>query len=207
LAKNGKKYMKVVIIGASGTIGRAVVNELSPRHEIIKVGRTSGNINVDITSTESISKMYEELGSFDALVSTTGNVHFGDLDRMSEADYYVGIKDKLMGQVNLVLIGKNYINETGSFTLTSGVLSHDPIKYGSSASMVNAAIDGFVIGASIELPKKIRINSVSPGVVLESMDIYGNFFRGHETVSATRVALAFSKSVEGLLSGKVFQVL
>jgi NAD(P)-dependent dehydrogenase (short-subunit alcohol dehydrogenase family) len=199
--------MKVVVIGASGTIGQAVVQELSPRHEIVKVGRQSGDVNVDITSTESITKMYETIGDFDALVATTGNVHFGDLNQMSEQDYYLGIKDKLMGQVNLVLIGKKYINEAGSFTLTSGVVSHDPIKYGSSASMVNAAIDGFVIGAAIELPRGIRINSVSPGVVLESMDSYGNFFRGHEPVPVSRVALAFSKSVEGLLSGKIFQVL
>jgi NAD(P)-dependent dehydrogenase (short-subunit alcohol dehydrogenase family) len=199
--------MKVVIIGASGTIGRAVVEELSPRHEIVKVGRKSGDVNVDITSTESITRMYETIGDFDALVATTGNVHFGDFNQMSEQDYYVGIKDKLMGQVNLVLIGKKYINEAGSFTLTSGVVSHDPIKYGSSASMVNAAIDGFVIGAAIELTKGIRLNSVSPGVVLESMDSYGDFFRGHEPVPVKRVALAFSKSVEGLLSGKVFQVL
>ena len=199
--------MKVVIIGASGTIGRAVVHELSPRHEIVKVGRKSGNVNVDITSAESITKMYEALGSFDALVATAGNVHFGELNQMSEADYYVGIKDKLMGQVNLVLIGKNYINDAGSFTLTSGVLSHDPIKYGSSASMVNAAVDGFVIGASVELPKGIRINSVSPGVVLESMNTYGDFFRGHEPVPVAKVALAYSKSVEGLLNGKVFRVL
>ena len=199
--------MKVVIIGASGTIGRAVVDELSPRHEIIKVGRKSGDVNVDITSTEFITKMYEAIGSFDALVATTGNVHFGDLNQMSEQDYYIGIKDKLMGQVNLVLIGKNYINDGGSFTLTSGVVSHDPIKYGSSASMVNAAIDGFVIGAAIELTKGIRLNSVSPGVVLESMNTYGDFFRGHEPVTVTRVALAFSKSVEGLLNGQVFRVL
>ena len=199
--------MKVVIIGASGTIGQAVVAELSPRHEIVKVGRKSGDVNVDITLAESITKMYEVIGSFDALVATTGNIHFGELNQMSEADYYIGIKDKLMGQVNLVLIGKNYINDAGSFTLTSGVLSHDPIKYGSSASMVNAAIDGFVIGAAIELPKGIRINSVSPGVVLESMDSYGDFFRGHEPVTVARVALAYSKSVEGLLNGKVFRVL
>lgn len=199
--------MKVVIVGASGTVGRAVVDELSPRHEIVKVGRKSGDVNVDITSAESITKMYEAIGSFDALISTTGNVHFGDINQMSEQDYYVGIKDKLMGQVNLVLVGKDYINDAGSFTLTTGVLSHDPIKYGSSASMVNGAVDSFVIAASIELPKGIRINSVSPGVVLESMDTYADFFRGHEPAPVARVALAFSKSVEGLLSGKVFRVL
>ena len=95
--------MKVVIVGASGTVGQAVVDELSPRHEIVKVGRKSGDVNVDITSAESITNMYEAIGAFDALVATTGNVHFGELNQMSEADYYIGIKDKLMGQVNLVL--------------------------------------------------------------------------------------------------------
>ena len=109
--------MKIVIIGASGTIGRAVVDELSPRHEMIKVGRKSGDVNVDITSAESITKMYEAIGAFDALISTTGNVHFGDFNQMSEQDFYVAIKDKLMGQVNLVLIGIKLYQRCGVFYL------------------------------------------------------------------------------------------
>lgn len=199
--------MKVVVVGGTGTVGQAVVNELSPRHEIITVGKSRGDFQVDITSTESIKTLFETLGSFDALISTTGEVHFGALEEMEEKHYYIGIQSKLMGQVNLVLIGRNYINDNGSFTLTSGVLSHDPIRYGSSASLVNAAIDGFVIGAAIELNRGVRLNVVSPGVIQESMDAYGAFFRGHEPVPVSRVALAYSKSVEGLLNGQVFSVI
>ena len=199
--------MKIILVGASGNIGRAVAAELSQRHEIVRVGRSSGDVHADMTSRESIKKMYEQVGSFDAVVSTAGNVHFGDFNEMQEEQYYVGIRDKLMGQVNLVLIGRDHIADSGSFTLTTGILSHDPIRYGSSASMVNAAIDGFVIAAAIELPRGIRINSVSPGVLQESMDAIGSYFRGHEPVPAARVALAYSKSVEGLLTGRVFHVI
>ena len=118
-----------------------------------------------------------------------------------------GSKDKLMGQVNLVLVGREFIADGGSFTLTSGVLTHDPIRFGSSASMVNGAIEAFVRAAAIELPRGLRINAVSPGVLLESMPGYGPFFRGHEPVPAARVALAYAKSVEGARTGQVFEVL
>ncbi len=198
--------MKIIVVGATGTIGRAVVDELAVRHEIIKVGRKSGDVNVDITSTDSISKMYEAIGAFDALVSTTGSGYFGDFSTMTEAECYIGIRDKLMGQVNLVLIGRNYINDSGSFTLTSGVLSQDPVRGGAAMSMINAALDGFVVGASIELPKGIRINSVSPGVIQESMDQYASVFRGHEPVPVSKVARVYSKSVEGFLNGQIFRV-
>ena len=126
---------------------------------------------------------------------------------MTDADSRVGLNDKLMGQVNLALLGREFLNDGGSITLTSGVLSHDPIRAGSSASMVNGAIDAFVRAAAIELPRGLRINSVSPGVLLESMPAYGPFFRGHEPVPGARVALAYSKSVEGARTGQVFEVL
>jgi hypothetical protein len=111
-----------------------------------------------------------------------------------------------MGQIRLVLAGLKYINHGGSFTLTSGILSDDPIKLGSSAAMVNGAIDSFVKSAAIEMPNQLRINAVSPTVLCESMDSYAPFFRGFEPVPASRVALAFSKSVEGGQTGRVYRV-
>lgn len=198
--------MKIIVVGATGTIGRAIVDELSPRHEVVQVGHQKGDVNVDITSTESIIQMYKTVGDFDALVSATGKGYFGDFAKLTEQEMAIGIESKLMGQINLVLIGRNYIGNQGSFTLTSGILSQDPVPGGAALSMINAGIDGFVIGAAIEMPRGIRLNAVSPGVVLESMDIYGPYFRGHEPVPAARVARAFSKSVEGQLNGQIFRV-
>jgi len=141
------------------------------------------------------------------VVATAGHVHFGEFAKMTEAEIGIGLKDKLMGQVNLVLIGRDFVNHGGSFTLTSGVLGHDPIRYGVGASLVNGAIDSFVRAAAIEMPRGIRINSISPGVLEESLPSYGPYFLGHEAVPGKRVAIVFVKSVEGLLTGQTISVL
>jgi NAD(P)-dependent dehydrogenase (short-subunit alcohol dehydrogenase family) len=199
--------MRILIVGASGIIGSAVIAELGGRHEIVTAGRTSGELRLDITSADSIRAMYERAGRVDAVVSATGKVKFAPMEVMTAEDYDIGLKDKLMGQVNLVLIGRNYVSEGGSFTLTTGVLDHDPIRQGSSASMVNGAVNAFVIAAAIEMPRGQRINAVSPGVITEAMEGYAPFFRGFKPVPAARAALAYAKSVEGAQTGQVYRVI
>ena len=199
--------MKILIVGASGTIGKFVVTALSERHEIVKAGSKSGDVQVDIKDSGSIRKMFDKVGKIDAVVATAGKVHFGEFAKMTEAEIGVGIKDKLMGQVNLVLIGRDFVKDNGSFTLTSGVLSHDPIRLGAGASLVNGALDSFVRAAAIELPHGLRINAISPGVLEESLPSYGLYFRGHDAVPGSRVANAYVKSIEGALTGQVFSVL
>jgi NAD(P)-dependent dehydrogenase (short-subunit alcohol dehydrogenase family) len=202
----GDLCVKIVIIGATGTIGKAVVAALGDRHQIVEVGKTRGALRVDMTDPNSIGVLFKTIGKFDALVVAAGKVHIGDFEKMTEKEMYVGIRDKLMGQVNAVLTARDHINDGGSFTLTSGTLSHDPIRFGVSASMVNGAIDAFVRAASIELPRGLRINSVSCGLLEESAAAMGEYFRGHELVSAARVARAYVKSVEGRLNGQTFLV-
>jgi NAD(P)-dependent dehydrogenase (short-subunit alcohol dehydrogenase family) len=199
--------MKVLIVGATGIIGRAVMGELGQRHEIITAGRSSGDLRVDITHIESIRAMFEQAGRVDAVVAATGKVKFAPLEAMTAADYEIGLKDKLMGQVNLVLVGRDHVTNGGSFTLTTGVLDHDPIVQGSSASMVNGAVNAFVVAAAIEMAHGQRINAVSPGVIEEAMASYGPFFRGFLPVPAARAALAYAKSVEGAQTGQVYRVL
>uniref|UniRef100_UPI0037FBEA65 short chain dehydrogenase n=1 Tax=Pseudomonas sp. NPDC090201 TaxID=3364475 RepID=UPI0037FBEA65 len=198
--------MEILLIGASGTLGSAIEKELAPRHEIVRIGRNSGDETVDISDSASIRKLFERTGPFDALVCAAGNVTFAPLAEMTEESFALGLRDKLMGQVNLLLIGREFANDGASFTFTTGVLSHDPIASGASATLVNSAIDGFVRAAAIELPRGMRVNSVSPTVLEESMDSYGPFFRGFKPVSAADAALAYAKSVEGLQTGHTFRV-
>lgn len=199
--------MRIIVVGGTGTIGKAIVEELLPRHEVLIAGYNNGDLTCDITSEKSIRDMYKKAGKFDAVVSATGKVHFGEFSEMTAEKYHIGLNDKLMGQVNLVLIGREYIQDKGSFTLTSGVLTYDPIRAGTSASMVNGAIEAFVRAAAIELPRHLRINAVSPTVIAEAMGAYAPYFRGFDPVPAAKAALAFSKSVEGLQTGQVYQVL
>lgn len=198
--------MKIILIGAHGTIGSAVDRELSPRHEIIRAGRSSGDLQVDISDSASIRALFEKTGKFDALVCAAGNVNFVPLAEITEHDFALGLQDKLMGQVNLLLIGREYANDGGSFTFTTGVLSHDPIRSGTSASLVNGALDSFVKAAAIELPRGLRVNSISPNVLVEAMDSYAPYFRGFKPVPTADVALAYAKSVEGLQTGQTFHV-
>lgn len=198
--------MKIIVIGGTGTIGSAIVKGFASRHEIIAVGHSHGDITCDIGSEDSIKKMFKSIGRFDAAIVAAGNVHFEELEKMNSAKYQIGLNHKLMGQVNVVLIGAEYIHDKGSFTLTSGILSRDPIRTGSSASMVNAAIDSFVKAAAIELPRGIRINAVSPTILSESMDKYADYFPGFIPVPASKVALAYRKSVEGAQTGQIYCV-
>ena len=198
--------MKILLIGANGTVGSAVDKELAQRHEVIRIGRSSGDFQVDISDSASIRALFEKTGKFDALVCAAGNVTFAPLAEMSSQSFALGLQDKLMGQVNLLLIGREFANDGASFTFTSGILNRDPIRTGASAALVNGAIDAFVKAAAIELPRGLRINSVSPNVLLEAMGSYAPYFRGFKPVPAADVALAYAKSVEGLQTGQTYIV-
>lgn len=198
--------MKIIIIGATGTIGKHVVKALESSNEIIKVGSKSGDYQVDISNTASIKALFEKVGRFDALISTAGDAHFGPLKDMTDSEFRIGLNSKLMGQINLVLIGQHYINPKGSFTLTSGSLGEDPVVFGAAVSTINGALDSFVKAAAIELENGVRINAIGPGVVEESPN-YFPYFPGHIPVTMHRVAQAYVKSVLGAQTGQAYKVL
>ncbi|MBS0054969.1 short chain dehydrogenase [Yersinia sp. Marseille-Q3913] len=197
--------MKVMIIGASGTIGRAIVEKLKDRHDIICVGKTQGDLQVDIRDEKSVRALFKQSGHVDAIVAATGNVHFGPFSEMTAVQFQSGLHDKLMGQVQLVMIGKEYLNPGGSFTLTTGILAQNAIRDGVNATTVNAALEGFVSAVANELPG-LRINAVSPTILTEAEESYGPFFPGFESVPGSRVAMAYQRSVEGIESGKIYRV-
>jgi len=198
--------MKIVLIGASGTLGKAVAHELSARHQIISVGRKSGDLHADLRDIGSLQSLFEKTGTVDAFVSAAGSVHFGPWNELTPEKVDIGLRDKLMGQINMVLAGQKYLSDGGSFTLTSGILSEDPIRFGAAASLVNGALESFVRAAAIELLRGQRINIVSPTVLQESMPSFGPYFRGYKPVSAADVALTYSKSVEGRQTGHIYKV-
>jgi NAD(P)-dependent dehydrogenase (short-subunit alcohol dehydrogenase family) len=197
--------MRVLVVGAEGTVGRAAVAGLKG-HDIVRAGRSSGDVKVDLTDAASIKSMYAKVGKLDAVVACTGHAHFGPIKDMTPEQFMIGVNDKLMGQVNLVLLGLGNVNDNGSFTLTGGVLDRDPIRAGANASAVNGALNAFAMAAAIEMPRGIRINVVSPGLLEESVKKYEGFFPGHEPVSSARVALAYQRAVDGAGTGQVIAI-
>ncbi|MDF3027212.1 MAG: short chain dehydrogenase [Fluviicola sp.] len=196
--------MKIILVGASGTMGKHLVKAFENEHEIIKAGSKSGDILVDITSTESIENMFREAGEFDALISTAGPTHVGSWKTLNDQTFRKGVEGKMMGQINLVLIGQHYINSKGSFTLISGALSHDPQLNFANASAANGAIEGFVRAAAIELENGIRINAVSP-TVIENSRQYFPYFPGDIPVTMKQLEYGFRKSVFGANTGQIIK--
>ncbi|WP_421145212.1 short chain dehydrogenase [Aeromonas dhakensis] len=198
--------MKIVIVGASGTIGSAVSDLLAKDHQVIRVGHSQGDARVDMRDPASIKGLFAKLGQFDALVVASGSAAFNALTEMTDEEWQLGIQSKLMGQINLTRAAIPHLNDKGSITLISGILSEEPINWGASVTTINGAVEHFVKAAACELPRGLRINVVSPTVLAESMDKYASFFPGFVPVPAARVTQAYQKSVLGVQTGQVFRV-
>jgi NAD(P)-dependent dehydrogenase (short-subunit alcohol dehydrogenase family) len=192
--------VKVIVIGGNGTIGRPIAEALSARHEVVRVGRNSGAYRADIASTESIVHLFEALAPFDAVVSAAGLARFKPLEALTDEDFAFTLANKLMGQVNLVRIGMRYVSDGGSFTLTSGVLSTEPMPGSAAISLVNAGLEGFARAAALELPRGVRVNVVSPPWVSETLEEMGR--DGSQGMPAAEVARAYVESVEGRRTGE-----
>jgi NAD(P)-dependent dehydrogenase (short-subunit alcohol dehydrogenase family) len=193
--------MKVVVIGATGTIGRAVVSALQDSHEVVSVARSSGDHRADITDKASIERLFASIGEVDAIVSAAGGAVFKPLADLTDADFDTCLGDKLMGQVNVVRVGAGYVRAGGSITVTTGLLAHEPMTGAAAISLVNAGLEGFVRGAALELTGKVRVNAVSPPWVTETL-VAMKMDTAHG-LPAAKVAEAYVQSVEGAASGTV----
>ena len=198
--------MKIIIIGATGTIGKNITRAVESNHEVIKAGSKSGDLNIDMTSPDSIKDFFSKTGSFDALVIAAGGGYIGNFDEMTEENFYKGIHSKMMGQINLVLEGKKHINPGRSFTLVSGSLAEKTVRSMLNLTVINAAINAFVIAAALELEPVARINAVSPGPLKGFLETFKELFPDTEPVTEERVTAAYLGCIEGTINGKIIKV-
>ena len=198
--------MKILIIGGEGTIGKKVSSHFLKKHEVLIAGRNSGDIVVDIVNSQSIEAMFESIGKVDAVACIAGEAKWAAFDSMTEEDFHIGLKSKLMGQVNLVRIGQNYLNAGGSFTLSTGILADHPVELTTSPAMVNGGIHSFVKAASLELKNGIRINVVSSGLVEDAVEKYEAYFPGHNPIPMNKVVNGYVKSIEGKGTGEIIRM-
>lgn len=198
--------MKIIVIGGNGTIGKTVSAHFAKKHEILIGGRSSGDIIVDIADRKAIKAMFASVQNVGAVVCIAGEAKWAAFDAMTEEDFDIGLRSKLMGQVNLVRIGQNFLNAGGSFTLTTGILADHPVGLTTSPAMVNGGIHSFVKAAALELKNGIRINVVSSGLVEDAVDKYEAYFPGHNPIPMRKVINGYVKSVEGQGTGEIIRM-
>lgn len=198
--------MRILVIGGTGTIGKKVVSYFEKENEVIVAGKSRGDILVDIANSESISQMLSKIGKVDAIVCIAGEAKWASFDDLSEEDYYIGFRSKLMGQVNLVRLGLEYLNLGGSITLTTGILADDPVVNTASAAMVNGAIHSFVKAIVLEIKDGFRVNAVSSGMVEDAYEKYKSLFPGHNPIPMEKVVNGYVRSVMGKDQGQIIRI-
>ena len=198
--------MRILLVGANGLLGRAVHAALVEHgHDVVAASRSTGE-RVDLTDPASIADLYARVGTVDAVACTAGVTPFAPLAEITLDQYRAGFTDKLLGQIALVRLGLEHVADGGSFTLISGILGEDFIATGSVAAAVNGGLYSFVRAAAIELPRGLRVNTVSPTVFTEAWAAYGPFFPGYPPVPVADAARAYVKSVAGRQTGQVYRV-
>jgi len=198
--------MKILVIGGNGTIGKSIVSHFKLKNEVIIAGRKNGDVRVDIADSASIKNMFEKVGNVDAIICAAGEAKWAPFQDLSEDDYYIGLRSKLMGQVNLVRIGQKYLNKSGSITLTTGILADDPVPKTTSAAMVNGAIHSFVKAVVLDIENGIRINVVSSGMVEAAYEKYKDYFPGHNPIPMKKMINGYVRSVYGKGNGEIIKI-
>jgi len=194
--------MRIVVLGATGTIGGAVSAALESRgHQVVRVGASSGDFRADIANPTSIRALYASVGRVDAVVCCAGVATFGALGELTDADFRTSLENKLMGQVNLVRYGLGVVTAGGSFTLTSGDLAQKPAPGASAVVMAGAAVEAFARAAALDLEGRYRVNVVSPAWVAESRVKAG--LDPTPGIWAKDLAEYYADFVEGAQTGRV----
>ncbi len=196
--------MKILLIGATGTIGSAVADALALRHEVLRVGHSSGEYQVDMGDKASVKALFEHVGSVDAVACTAGIARFGPVDELGDEEFAFSLRHKLMGQVNLVRVGLAHVSGGGSFTLTSGDLSRKPSPGTVAVSMAGAAVEAVARAAALDLEGRYRVNVVSPRWVKETMVAQG--VDPQSGIAAADLARTYVEAVEGSMTGQVIEL-
>jgi len=201
--------MKILVIGGRGTIGKRIVDHYSKKHQVLVAGRSSADYPIDIADTRSIKSLFRKIkksGRIDAIICVAGEAKWARMKDLSEADYHIGLRSKLMGQVNIVRYAHKCLKKKGSITLTTGILADDPVYTTTSAAMVNGGIHSFVQAAALEMKRKIRVNVVSSGVVMDAYHKYESYFPGHPPIPMDRMIMGYIRSVEGRVNGEIIRI-
>lgn len=192
--------MRVLLIGATGTIGKAIAAALS-KHEVLGASRNSSDFRVDLSKPDSIRELFSKVGRVDAVISAAGEAKFAPFASLTDEDYAFCLANKLMGQVNVVRYGMDHVNDRGMIIITSGVLAQEPMKGAAAISLVNAGLEGFARGAALEAPRGIRVNVVSPGWVTETLVAFG--MDPSIGLPAAEVGKAYARVLESSQTGQV----
>ena len=195
---------KIIVVGATGRLGRVVVNGLKD-YEVIRAGRSGPDLKIDALDFESVSDVFASVGTFDGLISCIGGTPFKTFEELTMEDFALGLSKKCFSQLNLAKAAIPFLSDNGSITLTSGIIGDEPILAGSCAAAANGALNMSVSTLAAEFAGRLRINVVSPSIIENSVEDYGMLFDGFEPTSEKRIIEAYRRTISAPISGRVLR--
>ena len=195
---------KIIVVGATGRLGRVVVNGLKD-YEVIRAGRSGPDLKIDALDFESVSDVFASVGTFDGLISCIGGTPFKTFEELTMEDFTLGLSKKCFSQLNLAKAAIPFLSDNGSITLTSGIIGDEPILAGSCAAAANGALNMSVSTLAAEYAGRLRINVVSPSIIENSVEDYGMLFDGFEPTSEKRIIEAYRRTISAPISGRVLR--
>ena len=197
---------KIIVVGATGKLGRVVVEGLRKDYEVIRAGRSGPDLKIEAFDFESVSDILASVGPFDGLVSCIGGTPFKTFEELTMDDFAAGLSTKCFSQLNLAKAAIPFLSENGSITLTSGIIGDEPIIAGSCAAAANGALNMCVSTLAAEYAGKLRINVVSPSIIENSVDHYGMLFDGFEPTSNESIIHAYRRTISAPITGRVMSL-
>ncbi|PHM71528.1 short chain dehydrogenase [Xenorhabdus sp. KJ12.1] len=205
--------MKILVIGATGNIGKHIISNIKKYHplladnptelEIIQASRNSPEYSLDVFDNQQLDNFLSKNKMFEAIICAFGKTNWTKPESLR--DYEESIKNKAFGQINVALQALKYIKPGGSITLTSGIVGKIMSPNGSQTAVTNGAIEAFVRSAATEITDA-RINVVSPKLLDESFTNYAKFFPGQETCTGEQIAKGYIRSIYGQETGVVIEI-
>src|ERR1041385_2055097 len=191
MSNNGKKLAgKVAVVtGASKGIGASIAKHLGAEGASVVVNYASSKSGADIVVSEitgaggkaiavqgdmakksDIERLFAETkkayGNLDVLVNNAGIYEFLPLEQINEEHFHKQFNLNVLGLILATQEAAKHFNSAGSVINVSSVVGLNPLPGAAVYSATKAAVDAITKSFSKELgPKKIRVNSINPGMI------------------------------------------
>lgn len=196
--------MKAIVIGATGTIGKGIVEELESKGWEIISGHRNSIVNIDIDNAESVHNFFESTEKVDAIICAAGQAAFAPISELDEEKLQLSLNSKFAGQLRVAKYGLKNLKENGAIILTGGMFAYAPWPSTSVISAVNKGLEGFALGASLELEDGKRIMVAHPPLLSETAEKMG--VESAPWPNTSVVAKSYSKALESGKTADVFYV-
>jgi len=160
---------KILVIGGSKGIGKAIIASLIEKNNIINLSRTAPSLtheNLTHYNCDILSDELPQLEAVDTLIYCPGSINLKPISRLKLDDFRADFEINVVGAIKAI---QQYLallkrGNSPSILLFSTVASKLGMPYHASVAAAKSGIEGLVKSLGAELAPTIRVNAIAPTV-------------------------------------------